>query len=68
MPYTVREAMTVALYNAGCEPLHKAFDVADDVISGLKTLGWDLVDTYDQDEQDVAGFLSKAALQVVPDL
>lgn len=46
MPYTPREAMIVALYNANIEPLHEAADIAEKVLSNLKNMGFAVVDVH----------------------
>lgn len=46
MPYTIREAVTVALYNSGVQPLHNAFDLADDVIKALAGMGFAILDAH----------------------
>jgi hypothetical protein len=59
MPYSTREAMTVALFNAGVEPLHDAFDLADQVIKGLSGMGFYVVDVNHTDDLEAA----RAAIQ-----
>ncbi len=73
MPYSPREAVTVALYNAGIEPLHEAFDFADKVLDGLKQMGFAVQDVHHSVDIAVSGnitkeFVAKAALRALPDL
>ena len=67
VPYSPREALTVAIYNAGVDPLHHAYDIADEVLNGLKSMGYELFDVAATRDR-CGSFVSKAALRALPDL
>ena len=54
MPYTTREALTVALFNANIEPLSEAHDIAEKVMANLKQMGFALVDVHHRSDLEVA--------------
>lgn len=54
MPYSSREAMTVALFNSGVEPLHDAFDLADSVIKALAGMGFHVMDVNHTSDLEAA--------------
>lgn len=54
MPYTTREALIVALYNANIEPLTEAHDIAEKVLSNLKGMGFAIIDVHHRSDLEVA--------------
>lgn len=54
MPYTTKEALIVALYNANVEPLFEAADIADKVFDNLKSMGFAIIDVHHKSDLEVA--------------